>query len=86
VRLWLVAGQGEELAALSPHTSDVRAVAFVPGDRSVVSASNDGKVRIWPAPVAWAETACRLAGRDLRPEEWDRFAAGVRGPPPVLCP
>jgi WD40 repeat protein len=82
IRLW--EGDGE-LAALSPHPSDVRAVAFVAGDRSVVSASNDGLVRVWPAPAAWAEVACTLAGRDLRPEEWDRFAAGVGGDRPALC-
>ncbi|MDP1803604.1 MAG: WD40 repeat domain-containing protein, partial [Acidimicrobiales bacterium] len=82
IRLW--AGDSQ-LAALSPHASDVRAVAFVAGDRSVVSASNDGLVRVWPAPAAWAEVACALAGRDLTPEEWDRFAAGVGGPRPALC-
>lgn len=82
VRLW----EGDEaLAALSPNSSDVRAVAFLPGDKSAVSASNDGRVRVWPAPAAWAETACRLAGRDLTPEEWNRFAAGVAGPRPSLC-
>lgn len=81
VRLW--AGD-EALAALSPHVSDVRAVAFVPGDQAAVSASNDGRVKVWPAPAAWAEAACRLARRDLRPEEWDRFAAGVTARP-SLC-
>jgi WD40 repeat protein len=82
VRLW----QGDDaLAALSPQTSDVRAVAFLPGDDAAVSASNDGRVKVWPAPKAWAATACKLAGRDLRPEEWDRFAAGVTGPRPTLC-
>jgi len=76
VRLW----EGDEaLAALSPHTSDVRAVVFVPGDQAAVSASNDGRVKVWPAPAAWAETACRLAGRDLSPGEWDRFATGIPG-------
>ncbi|HJV09123.1 MAG TPA: WD40 repeat domain-containing protein, partial [Acidimicrobiales bacterium] len=80
VRLW----EGdEELAALSPHTSDVRAVTFVPGDQAVVSASNDGLVRVWPAPAAWGEAACRLAGRDLTDEEWDRFAGAVERP--SLC-
>ncbi|MGH9264401.1 MAG: WD40 repeat domain-containing protein, partial [Acidimicrobiales bacterium] len=76
---------GEALAVLSPHGNDVRAVAFLPDDRAAVSTSNDGRVRIWPAPAAWADTACRLAGRDLRPEEWDRFAAGVSGDRPTLC-
>jgi hypothetical protein len=51
----------------------------------VVSASNDGQVRVWPAPAAWAEVACALAGRDLLHEEWDRFAAGVGGERPALC-
>jgi WD40 repeat protein len=80
VRLW----EGDaELAALSPHASDVRAVAFVAGDQAVVSASNDGAVRVWPAPAAWADAACRLAGRDLTDEEWERFAG--EGEKPALC-
>ena len=84
VRLWQMDAGGEQLAALSPLPSDLRAVAFLPGDRSVVTASNDGKVKVWPAPAAWAETACRVAGRDLRPAEWDRFAT-AGGPRPRLC-
>jgi WD40 repeat protein len=83
VRLWQ--SDGTLLATLSPQSSDLRAVAFLPGDRSVVSASNDGRVKIWPAPAAWRETACALAGRDLGPEEWDRYAGEVGGAPPVLC-
>jgi WD40 repeat protein len=82
VRLWKP--DGSLLATLSPQPSDLRAVAFLPGDRAAVSASNDGRVKIWPAPAAWQETACRLAGRDLRPDEWDRYA-GVVGKRPQLC-
>ncbi|MDQ3896733.1 MAG: hypothetical protein M3326_05690, partial [Actinomycetota bacterium] len=85
VRLWQVDGEGEALATLSPHTSDVRSVAFLPDGRWAVSTSNDGRVRLWPAPAAWTEAACRMAGRDLTPEEWDRYAAGVAGPRPALC-
>ena len=85
VRLWDMASGGEALAALAPHASDVRAVAFLPDDRSAVSASNDGRVRVWPAPAGWAETACQVAGRDLLPDEWNRFATGVNGPRPTLC-
>jgi hypothetical protein len=60
-------------------------VAFLPDDRSAVSASNDGRVRVWPAPAAWADTACQLAGRDLTSEEWDHFAGGVGGARPTVC-
>ena len=81
VRLWQP--DGTQLASLSPQPADLRAVAFLPGDRAAVSASNDGRVKIWPAPAAWRDTACRLAGRDLRPDEWALFA-GV-GARPVLC-
>ena len=82
VRLWQP--DGKVLATLSPQPSDLRAVAFLPGDRAAVSASNDGRVKIWPAPAAWHDTACRLAGRDLRPDEWSLYAGEV-GRPPALC-
>ena len=82
IRLW---EGGEALAALSPHASDVRAVAFVAGDRSVVSASNDGRVRVWPAPAAWAEVACALAGRDLTARGVGPLRRRRGGPRPALC-
>ena len=36
-----------------------------------------GKGAVWPATArAWAEHACRVAGRNFTREEWSRFVTG----------
>ena len=82
VRLW----EGDEaLAALSPHGSDVRAVAFVAGDRAwcrrrTTAGSGSGRRRRRGprSPAPWPAGTCT-------DEEWDRYAPGVERPRPALC-
>jgi WD40 repeat protein len=46
VVLW-DAGTGRKVRRFAGHDSDVLAAAFLPGDKGLVSASNDGTVREW---------------------------------------
>lgn len=39
--------QGKQPKALTGHTASIEALAFAPDEKSLVSASNDGTVRIW---------------------------------------
>ncbi len=48
--------------------------AFAPDGHSVAIGSFDGTVAEWDLdPEHWLEVACAVAGRDLRPEEWDQY-------------
>jgi WD40 repeat protein/class 3 adenylate cyclase len=52
-------------------------VAYTPDGRYLFSAYADGSAYRWPATVdAWADQACRVAGRNFTSEEWQRFVAG----------
>ena len=43
----------------------------------LISAYADGSAYRWPVTVgAWADQACRVAGRNFTREEWQRFVAG----------
>ncbi|HYZ18816.1 MAG TPA: AAA family ATPase [Gaiellaceae bacterium] len=52
-------------------------VAYTPNGRYLFSAYADGSAYRWPVTVdAWADQACRVAGRNFTREEWRRFVAG----------
>jgi WD40 repeat protein/class 3 adenylate cyclase/predicted ABC-type transport system involved in lysophospholipase L1 biosynthesis ATPase subunit len=52
-------------------------VAYAPNGRYLFSAYADGSAYRWPVTVgAWADQACRVAGRNFTREEWQRFVAG----------
>jgi WD40 repeat protein/class 3 adenylate cyclase len=52
-------------------------VGYTPDGRYLFSAYADGTAYRWPVTVdAWADQACRVAGRNFTSEEWRRFVAG----------
>jgi WD40 repeat protein/class 3 adenylate cyclase len=52
-------------------------IAYTPDGRYLLSAYADGSAYRWPATVgAWADQACRVAGRNFTREEWQRFVIG----------
>jgi WD40 repeat protein len=60
-------------------------VAYAPDGRYLFSAYADGTAYRWPVTVdAWEAQACRVAGRNFTPEEWQRFVAGHSYEP--VCP
>ncbi|MGK5685482.1 nSTAND1 domain-containing NTPase [Actinoplanes sp. URMC 104] len=67
---------GEPLGGIAAARPGVRThPAFLPDGHTVVIVSSDGAVHTWDArPRAWIAHACRIAGRDLTPEERTRVA------------
>jgi WD40 repeat protein len=60
-------------------------VGYSPDGRYLFSAYADGSAYRWPVTVgAWADQACRVAGRNFTREEWQRFVT-ERSYEPV-CP
>jgi WD40 repeat protein/class 3 adenylate cyclase len=52
-------------------------IAYTPDGRYLFSAYADGSAYRWPVTVgAWADQACRVAGRNFTREEWQRFVTG----------
>jgi WD40 repeat protein/class 3 adenylate cyclase len=52
-------------------------VAYTPDGRYLFSAYANGSAYRWPVTVgAWADQACRVAGRNFTREEWQRFVTG----------
>jgi WD40 repeat protein len=76
--LWDVA-TGEALGRpLSGHDEDeVEAIAFGPDGRTLVSIGAE-KMIVWDFTTeAWRQAACRIANRNLTPEEWTRHFGSV---------
>jgi RNA polymerase sigma factor (sigma-70 family) len=49
VRLWEVASGKEKTPPTGGHTGSILSVAFLPGDKTIVSGGRDGSVRLWDA-------------------------------------
>jgi WD40 repeat protein len=73
IMLWDV-NTGEALGRpLSGHAEDdVEAIAFGPDGRTLVSIGGE-KMIVWDFSTdGWKQAACRIANRNLTPEEWTR--------------
>jgi WD40 repeat protein len=65
---------GKEVRTLKGHSDVLWSATFSPDGKRLVTASDDGTVRIWPAdPV---EAAKRLKPRELTAEESKLYKAG----------
>lgn len=85
LRIWDLRSQQAVGAGLWGHQKMVTATAVALDGKTAYSASHDGTVRVWDLDVtSWLVRACRLAGRNLTPEERERFLGET--PLPTLCP
>lgn len=67
------------------HTGEVRALAFSPDSRTLLSADRSGGMVAWRTDLrGWAAAACRRAGRNLSAEEWTAHLGSA--PYRKLCP
>jgi WD40 repeat protein len=71
------AATGKLRGLCSGHTGAVMAAAFSPDGGTVVTASQDGKARVWPADL-WP-LILRRKPRELTPTERERFDIGLAG-------
>ena len=74
VRLWELTSEQPSSEVFTGHTGEVTDVSFRPDGKMLASAADDGEVRIWYLnSQAATAAACRLAGRNLTRDEWDKF-------------
>jgi WD40 repeat protein len=75
IQLWDVRHQ-EPLGAL-PIGLSVLDVAFSPDGTTLVASTLDG-IQRWGVNVgSWKRRACRIANRNLTPQEWTRYLIGI---------
>ena len=77
VALWH-ADTGQRLGSMRPGNGGAPSrPLFLPDGHTVLIPADDGTVARWDArPAQWLEFACRVAGRDLTADEWDRALDG----------
>jgi WD40 repeat protein len=79
IRLWnLAEGLPEGSIALQGHVGAIRALAFEPDGRHLLSAGADGRTLSWRMDLGeLLDLACRLAGRNLNDDEWRQFVRPI---------
>jgi WD40 repeat protein/serine/threonine protein kinase len=74
VILWDVTTHQQIGQPLARHTNWVQGLAFSPDGRILVSGGRDTRVVLWKVNLeSWTEAACRIANRNLSPQEWARY-------------
>ncbi len=85
LRLWDVGTLQAIGPGLRGHVRSVSSVVLSPNAQVAYSVSHDGSLRSWDLdPSSWQRLGCRLAGREMTPDERERFVPDVKLPP--LCP
>jgi WD40 repeat protein len=63
--------------ALLGANGSVTSLSFTPDSKTLVSGSDAGSITFWDVDIqSWEQRACKLAGRDLSPDEWRQFFPG----------
>jgi hypothetical protein len=77
VSLWDAGTQKRVGPQLAGPVPELRALAYSPTGREIMTGSSDGTTVIWNVdPAAWAARACELAGRALSRQEWAQLLPG----------
>jgi WD40 repeat protein len=65
---------GRRLGTLLGHAAQVNALALSPDGHTLASGAEDATV-VWRkvAEAEWVQLACRIAGRNLTPDEWELY-------------
>jgi WD40 repeat protein len=82
IRLWDLPTH-ELLGTLDGHQDSVQGVVF--SSRKLASVGEDDSIVFWDADAdAWVSEACRIANRNLTPQEWKTYVG--RSPYRKTCP
>lgn len=76
VRLWNLRAENpaESSILLSGHKTEITTVLFSPDSRWLITGSSDGTIRLWRMQMNdLLERACQTAGRNLSPDEWNKY-------------
>ena len=73
IRLWDVPTH-ELLGTLEKQQKEVKGVVFSPSNRVLASVGEDNSIIFWKADFdSWIGQACRIANRNLTPQEWGTY-------------
>ena len=70
---------------LTDHEGYVNGLAFSPVEWMLASGAADGDIHLWSSTATLAELVCARVGRNMDPEEWNRYV-GPNLPYETTCP